>query len=80
MGCGEKWIKNFDLSSLRLLGTAGEPINREAWMWYYRVVGKSRCPIVDTYWSTESVSVAVGNNQLDKVFSYFHSISHFDFA
>ena len=56
MGCGEKWIKNFDLSSLRLLGATGEPINREAWMWYYRVVGKSRCPIVDTYWSTESVS------------------------
>lgn len=56
MGYNEKWIKNFDLSSLKLLGTAGEPINQEAWKWYYRVVGKSRCPIVDTYWSTESVS------------------------
>jgi acetyl-CoA synthetase len=45
---------NYDLSSLRLLGTVGEPINPEAWMWYYEVVGKSRCPIVDTWWQTET--------------------------
>jgi acetyl-CoA synthetase len=46
--------KKYDLSSLRLLGTVGEPINPEAWMWYYEVVGGSRCPIVDTWWQTET--------------------------
>jgi acetyl-CoA synthetase len=46
--------KSFDLSSLRLLGTVGEPINPEAWMWYYRNVGNERCPIVDTFWQTET--------------------------
>jgi acetyl-CoA synthetase len=46
--------KNYDLSSLRLLGSVGEPINPEAWMWYYTVVGGSRCPIVDTFWQTET--------------------------
>lgn len=46
--------KSFDLSSLRLLGTVGEPINPEAWMWYYETVGGSRCPIVDTWWQTET--------------------------
>jgi acetyl-CoA synthetase len=46
--------KNFDLSSLRLLGSVGEPINPEAWMWYYRNVGNERCPIVDTFWQTET--------------------------
>ena len=46
--------KNYDLSSLRLLGTVGEPINPEAWMWYHEVVGQSRCPIVDTWWQTET--------------------------
>jgi acetyl-CoA synthetase len=45
---------NFDLSSLRLLGTVGEPINPEAWMWYYKNVGQERCPIVDTFWQTET--------------------------
>ena len=48
--------KQYDLSSLRLLGTVGEPINPEAWMWYYEVVGGSRCPIVDTWWQTETGS------------------------
>ena len=48
--------KQSDLSSLRLLGTVGEPINPEAWMWYYEVVGGSRCPIVDTWWQTETGS------------------------
>jgi acetyl-CoA synthetase len=48
--------KQFDLSSLRLLGTVGEPINPEAWMWYYETVGQSRCPIVDTWWQTETGS------------------------
>ncbi|HVO90199.1 MAG TPA: acetate--CoA ligase, partial [Casimicrobiaceae bacterium] len=46
--------KSFDLSSLRLLGTVGEPINPEAWMWYYKNVGNERCPIVDTWWQTET--------------------------
>ena len=46
--------KKYDLSSLRLLGTVGEPINPEAWMWYYETVGQSRCPIVDTWWQTET--------------------------
>jgi acetyl-CoA synthetase len=48
--------KKYDLSSLRLLGTVGEPINPEAWMWYYETVGQSRCPIVDTWWQTETGS------------------------
>jgi acetyl-CoA synthetase len=48
--------KRYDLSSLRLLGSVGEPINPEAWMWYYTVVGQSRCPIVDTWWQTETGS------------------------
>ncbi|SMF07950.1 acetate--CoA ligase [Pseudogulbenkiania subflava] len=51
--------KQYDLSSLRLLGTVGEPINPEAWMWYYEVVGGSRCPIVDTWWQTETGSVMI---------------------
>jgi acetyl-CoA synthetase len=51
---GEEWPKKHDLSSLRLLGTVGEPINPEAWMWYHRVIGGERCPIVDTWWQTET--------------------------
>ncbi len=51
---GEQWPNKHDLSSLRLLGTVGEPINPEAWMWYYNVIGKGRCPIVDTWWQTET--------------------------
>jgi acetyl-CoA synthetase len=48
-----------DLSSLRLLGSVGEPINPEAWMWYHRVIGGTRCPIVDTWWQTETGSIAI---------------------
>ncbi len=51
---GDEWIKKHDLSSLRLLGTVGEPINPEAWMWYHKVIGGERCPIVDTWWQTET--------------------------
>jgi acetyl-CoA synthetase len=51
---GDQWPKKHDLSSLRLLGTVGEPINPEAWMWYHRVIGGERCPIVDTWWQTET--------------------------
>ena len=51
---GDEWPAKYDLSSLRVLGTVGEPINPEAWMWYYRVIGKEKVPIVDTYWQTET--------------------------
>jgi acetyl-CoA synthetase len=51
---GDQWPKRHDLSSLRLLGTVGEPINPEAWMWYHEVIGGGRCPIVDTWWQTET--------------------------
>ena len=54
MKWGEKWPNEHDLSSLRLLGSVGEPINPEAWLWYYNVIGKKRCPIVDTWWMTET--------------------------
>jgi len=51
---GDEFPKKYDLSSLRLLGTVGEPINPEAWVWYYQVIGGSRCPIADTWWQTET--------------------------
>jgi acetyl-CoA synthetase len=54
MRFGEAWPNRHDLSSLRLLGTVGEPINPEAWRWYYDVIGKGRCPIMDTWWQTET--------------------------
>jgi len=54
MKAGDEFPNQYDLSSLRLLGTVGEPINPEAWMWYHRVIGKERCPIVDTWWQTET--------------------------
>src|SRR2546427_2995650 len=56
---GEQWPLKHDLSSLRLLGTVGEPINPEAWMWYHRVIGKERCPIVDTWWQTETGGIMI---------------------
>ncbi|MGI8554432.1 MAG: acetate--CoA ligase, partial [Dehalococcoidia bacterium] len=56
---GEEWPDGHDLSSLRLLGSVGEPINPEAWMWYYRVIGKEHCPIVDTWWQTETGGVMI---------------------
>jgi len=51
---GDEWPRKRDLRSLRILGTVGEPINPEAWMWYYNVIGAGRCPIMDTYWQTET--------------------------
>ncbi|KJE50013.1 MULTISPECIES: acetate--CoA ligase [unclassified Acidiplasma] len=54
MKYGEKYPESHDLSSLKYLGTAGEPINPAAWHWYYEVIGKNRCPIIDTYWQTET--------------------------
>ena len=54
MGQGPEWVEKYDLSSLRVLGSVGEPINPEAWVWYDKHVGKGRCPIVDTFWQTET--------------------------
>jgi acetyl-CoA synthetase len=56
---GEDWVKKTSRSSLRLLGSVGEPINPEAWLWYHRVVGDSRCPIVDTWWQTETGGILI---------------------
>ncbi len=56
---GDQWPKGRDLSSLRLLGTVGEPINPEAWMWYYNLIGNRRCPIVDTWWQTETGGILI---------------------
>jgi acetyl-CoA synthetase len=56
---GEAWVKQSTRSSLRLLGSVGEPINPEAWLWYHRVVGESRCPIVDTWWQTETGGILI---------------------
>ncbi len=56
---GEEWPRQHDLSSLRLLGSVGEPINPAAWEWYYKVIGKERCPIVDTWWQTETGSIMI---------------------
>jgi acetyl-CoA synthetase len=54
---GEEWPSRYDMSSLRLLGSVGEPINPEAWTWYHRVIGGGRCPIVDTWWQTETGAI-----------------------
>jgi acetyl-CoA synthetase len=59
MGAGDDFVKRTDRSSLRLLGTVGEPINPEAWEWYHDVVGKGRCPIVDTWWQTETGGILI---------------------
>lgn len=56
---GEEWPNKHDLSSLRLLGTVGEPINPEAWIWYHRVIGKEKCPVVDTWWQTETGGILI---------------------
>ncbi|HLW15904.1 MAG TPA: acetate--CoA ligase [Actinomycetota bacterium] len=59
MRWGEEYPAKHDLSSLRLLGSVGEPINPEAWMWYYRVIGGQRCPVVDTWWQTETGAIMI---------------------
>jgi len=56
---GDKWIKKHDLSSLRLLGSVGEPINPQAWIWYHDKIGGGRCPIVDTWWQTETGAIMI---------------------
>jgi acetyl-CoA synthetase len=60
MKYGDAIPGSFDLSSLRLLGTVGEPINPEVWLWYFKVIGKERCPIVDTWWQTETGGIMLG--------------------
>ncbi|PTM13757.1 MAG: acetate--CoA ligase [Bacteroidetes bacterium] len=59
MAFGDDFVNKYDLSSLKLLGTVGEPINQEAWDWYYKVVGKNKCPIVDTWWQTETGGIMI---------------------
>ncbi|NDK37216.1 AMP-binding protein, partial [Rhodovulum sulfidophilum] len=54
MGQGTDWVEKYDLSSLKVLGSVGEPINPEAWEWYNTHIGKGKCPIVDTWWQTET--------------------------
>ncbi|MBI1363914.1 MAG: acetate--CoA ligase [Proteobacteria bacterium] len=56
---GDDWVKNVNRSSLRILGSVGEPINPEAWLWYYDVIGDGRCPIVDTWWQTETGGILI---------------------
>jgi acetate--CoA ligase len=56
---GNEWVEKHSLDSLRLLGTVGEPINPESWMWYHREIGKERCPIVDTWWQTETGAIMI---------------------
>jgi acetyl-CoA synthetase len=59
MRWGTEWPKQHDLTSLRLLGSVGEPINPEAWVWYYRFIGGERCPVVDTWWQTETGAIMI---------------------
>ena len=56
---GNHWPSHYDLSNLKVLGTVGEPINEEAWQWYYKYVGKEKCPIVDTWWQTETGGIMI---------------------
>jgi acetyl-CoA synthetase len=59
MAQGDGWVRNSNRGSLRILGSVGEPINPEAWEWYYRQVGESRCPVVDTWWQTETGGILI---------------------
>jgi acetyl-CoA synthetase len=61
MKLGEEWVKKHDLNRLRILGSVGEPINEEAWMWYFNVVGGGRCPIIDTWWQTETGATLINS-------------------
>ncbi|XP_052552410.1 acetyl-coenzyme A synthetase 2-like, mitochondrial isoform X3 [Tympanuchus pallidicinctus] len=67
---GDEWVKKYDRSSLKVLGSVGEPINKEAWEWYFRVVGETRCPVVDTWWQTETGGICISprpSNPGDKI-------------
>ena len=61
MKLGDEWPKKHDLTSLRLISTVGEPINEEAWLWYFKVIGGERCPIIDTWWQTETGGTLIHN-------------------
>ncbi len=61
MKLGEQWPKKHDLSSIKLLGTVGEPINEDAWMWYFNTIGGGRCPVVDTWWQTETGATLINS-------------------
>ncbi|KAM8832713.1 acetyl-coenzyme A synthetase 2-like, mitochondrial isoform 2-T2 [Spinachia spinachia] len=62
---GDQWVHKYDRSSLRTLGSVGEPINTEAWQWYHRVVGEGRCPVVDTWWQTETGGICIAPKPSD---------------
>ncbi|XP_025057000.1 acetyl-coenzyme A synthetase 2-like, mitochondrial [Alligator sinensis] len=62
---GDKWVKKYDRSSLKILGSVGEPINTEAWEWYFNVVGEARCPVVDTWWQTETGGICISPRPSD---------------
>jgi acetyl-CoA synthetase len=59
MACEHRWVEKYNLDSLKVIGTVGEPINVEAWQWYHKFVGQERCPIVDTWWQTETGSMMI---------------------
>ncbi len=59
MKVGDKWLKKYKLNSLRILGTVGEPIDEDTWMWYFKKIGKGRCPIIDTWWQTETGGTSI---------------------
>ena len=59
MGCGDDFVTKYDLSSLKVLGSVGEPINEEPWYWYHEIVGRRSCPIVDTWWQTETGGILI---------------------
>jgi acetyl-CoA synthetase len=61
MKWGDNWPKNYDLSSLRLMGSVGEPINPQAWLWYHKHIGNEQCPIVDTWWQTETGGIMISS-------------------
>ncbi|MGC1183100.1 acetate--CoA ligase [Legionella sp.] len=67
MRCGDQWLDSSSRSSLRLLGSVGEPINPMAWQWYYEKVGQKRCPIIDTWWQTETGSIMISPRANDPV-------------
>ncbi|MED6256144.1 Acetyl-coenzyme A synthetase 2-like, mitochondrial [Ataeniobius toweri] len=61
----DSWVRKYDRSSLRTLGSVGEPINHEAWHWFHSVVGEGRCPLVDTWWQTETGGVCIAPHPAD---------------
>ena len=77
MKFGDEWVKKHDLGTLRLLGSVGEPINHDAWMWYFEVIGGGRCPIIDTWWQTETGGTLI--NTLPGIGPFIPTVSGRDF-